>query len=124
MFPAEISTGPDHIHLRSPAAVHVRSQTQTRMTRKESSVTGMPVRACSRNEITTPSRLACSMTIRLAMLPMTSRLPAKSPAFSAMPEPELSLLFLRPLNRIGGRYIVSGSVASILYGEQLSARKT
>jgi len=34
-----------------------------------------------------------------------------------MPEPELSLLFLRPLNRIGGRYIVSGSVASILYGE-------
>lgn len=32
-----------------------------------------------------------------------------------MPEPELSLLFLRPLNRIGGRYI--GSVASILYGE-------
>ena len=34
-----------------------------------------------------------------------------------MPEPELSLLFVRPLNRIGGRYIVSGSVASILYGE-------
>ena len=34
-----------------------------------------------------------------------------------MTEPELSLLFLRPLNRIGGRYIVSGSVASILYGE-------
>lgn len=31
-----------------------------------------------------------------------------------MPEPELSLLFVRPLNRIGGRYIVSGSVASIL----------
>lgn len=34
-----------------------------------------------------------------------------------MPEPELSLLFLRPLNRIGGRYIVSDGVASILYGE-------
>ncbi len=34
-----------------------------------------------------------------------------------MPEPELSLLFVRPLNRIGARYIVSGSVASILYGE-------
>ena len=34
-----------------------------------------------------------------------------------MPEPELSLLFLRPLNQIGARYIVSGSVASILYGE-------
>src|SRR5262249_21120228 len=34
-----------------------------------------------------------------------------------MPEPELSLLFLRPLNRIGARYFISGSVASILYGE-------
>jgi hypothetical protein len=34
-----------------------------------------------------------------------------------MPEPELSLLFVRPLNLIGARYIVSGSVASTLYGE-------
>lgn len=34
-----------------------------------------------------------------------------------MLEAELSLLFLRPLNRLGVRYIVSGSVASILYGE-------
>jgi hypothetical protein len=34
-----------------------------------------------------------------------------------MPEPELSLLFLRPLNRLGVRYLVSGSVAAILYGE-------
>lgn len=34
-----------------------------------------------------------------------------------MPEPELSLLFVRPLNRLGVRYIVSGSVAAILYGE-------
>jgi len=34
-----------------------------------------------------------------------------------MPEPELSLLFVRPLNRIGARYFISGSVASILYGE-------
>ena len=34
-----------------------------------------------------------------------------------MPEPELSLLFVRPLNQIGARYLVSGSVASILYGE-------
>ena len=34
-----------------------------------------------------------------------------------MPEPELSLLFVRPLNRIGARYLVSGSVAAILYGE-------
>jgi len=34
-----------------------------------------------------------------------------------MPEAELSLLFVRPLNRLGVRYIVSGSVAAILYGE-------
>ncbi|HXI54408.1 MAG TPA: hypothetical protein VNH84_23000, partial [Candidatus Saccharimonadales bacterium] len=34
-----------------------------------------------------------------------------------MPEPELSLLFIRPLNRIGVRYLVRGSVAAILYGE-------
>ena len=34
-----------------------------------------------------------------------------------MPEAELSLLFIRPLNLIGARYIVSGSVAAIVYGE-------
>ena len=34
-----------------------------------------------------------------------------------MPEAELSLLFLRPLNGLPLRYIVTGSVASILYGE-------
>jgi len=34
-----------------------------------------------------------------------------------MPEPELSLLFIRPLNQMGARYMVSGSVAAILYGE-------
>jgi hypothetical protein len=34
-----------------------------------------------------------------------------------MPEPELFLLFVRPLNRASIRYIVSGSVAAILYGE-------
>ena len=34
-----------------------------------------------------------------------------------MPEAELSLLFLRPLNQLGVRYMVAGSVASILYGE-------
>jgi hypothetical protein len=37
--------------------------------------------------------------------------------FSAMREPELFLLFVRPLNRAGIRYIVSGSVAAIFYGE-------
>jgi hypothetical protein len=34
-----------------------------------------------------------------------------------MPEAELSLLFLRPLNQLGVRYMVAGGVASILYGE-------
>jgi hypothetical protein len=34
-----------------------------------------------------------------------------------MPEPELSLLFVRPLNKLGIRYIISGGVAAILYGE-------
>jgi hypothetical protein len=34
-----------------------------------------------------------------------------------MPEAELSLMFLRPLNQLGLRYIVSGSIAAILYGE-------
>lgn len=34
-----------------------------------------------------------------------------------MPEPELFLLFVRPLNRTGIRYVVSGSVAAIFYGE-------
>ena len=34
-----------------------------------------------------------------------------------MPEAELSLLFIRPLNRLQVRYLVSGSVAAILYGE-------
>jgi hypothetical protein len=34
-----------------------------------------------------------------------------------MHEPELFLLFVRPLNRAGIRYVVSGSVAAIFYGE-------
>lgn len=34
-----------------------------------------------------------------------------------MPEPELFLLFVRPLNRAGIRYVVGGSVAAIFYGE-------
>jgi hypothetical protein len=32
-------------------------------------------------------------------------------------EPELFLLFVRPLNRAGIRYVVTGSVAAIFYGE-------
>jgi hypothetical protein len=34
-----------------------------------------------------------------------------------MPEAELSLLFFRPLNQLGVRYMATGSVAAILYGE-------
>ncbi|MDB6038921.1 MAG: hypothetical protein JWM99_2762 [Verrucomicrobiales bacterium] len=34
-----------------------------------------------------------------------------------MPAPELFLLFVRPLNRAGIRYIITGSVAAIFYGE-------
>ena len=34
-----------------------------------------------------------------------------------MPEPELFLLFVRPLNREQIRYMVTGSVAAIFYGE-------
>lgn len=34
-----------------------------------------------------------------------------------MPEPDLCLLFVRPLNRLGFQYMVSGGVAAIVYGE-------
>jgi hypothetical protein len=34
-----------------------------------------------------------------------------------MPEPELFLLFIRPLNRAAIRYVISGSVAATFYGE-------
>lgn len=34
-----------------------------------------------------------------------------------MPEPELSLLLVCPLNQLGVRYVISGSVAAMLYGE-------
>jgi len=34
-----------------------------------------------------------------------------------MQEHDLSLLFVRPLNEFGIRYIICGSVAAILYGE-------
>jgi hypothetical protein len=34
-----------------------------------------------------------------------------------MPEPNLFLLFLEPLNRAGIEYMVTGSVASMVYGE-------
>jgi hypothetical protein len=34
-----------------------------------------------------------------------------------MPEPELFLVFVEPLNRAGISYMVTGSIASIVYGE-------
>jgi hypothetical protein len=34
-----------------------------------------------------------------------------------VPEAELFLLFIRPLNRAGIRYVIGGSVAAIFYGE-------
>jgi hypothetical protein len=37
--------------------------------------------------------------------------------FSRMPEADLFLLFVRPLRHAGIRYIITGSVAAIFYGE-------
>ena len=37
--------------------------------------------------------------------------------FLPMPEPDLIALFAEPLNGLGVRYLVSGSVAAMLYGE-------
>lgn len=34
-----------------------------------------------------------------------------------MPEPNLFLIFMKPLNKIGIRYMVTGAAASIIYGE-------
>lgn len=34
-----------------------------------------------------------------------------------MPEPDLIELFVQPLNQTGIRYLISGSVAAMLYGE-------
>jgi hypothetical protein len=34
-----------------------------------------------------------------------------------MPDAELFLLFVRPFNRAGIRYVIGGSVAAIFYGE-------
>ena len=45
------------------------------------------------------------------------RVAVKSDAFSRMPEPELFLFFVKPLNRSQIPYIIGGSVAAIFYGE-------
>jgi hypothetical protein len=47
----------------------------------------------------------------------TTKSKAKFEASSSMPEPDLIELFVRPLNDLGVRYLVSGSVAAMLYGE-------
>src|SRR5437870_10047402 len=41
----------------------------------------------------------------------------KSLRSSSMPEADLFLLFVRPLNRANIRYMIGGSVAAIFYGE-------
>jgi hypothetical protein len=41
----------------------------------------------------------------------------KCAGFFSMPEPDLIELFVRPLDRFQFRYLISGSVASMLYGE-------
>ena len=46
-----------------------------------------------------------------------SRSRLKSAKYSFMPEREQFLLFIRPLNRGAVRYIVTGSIAAIFYGE-------
>ncbi len=41
----------------------------------------------------------------------------KCVAFFRMPEPDLIELFVWPLDRLGFRYVLTGSVAAMLYGE-------
>src|SRR5438045_3120411 len=47
----------------------------------------------------------------------TKKSQTKFEATSSMPEPDLIELFAQPLNQLGIRYLVSGSVAAMLYGE-------
>src|SRR4051812_19278608 len=41
----------------------------------------------------------------------------KCVGYSKMPEPDLIELFVLPLDRLGFRYLLTGSVAAMLYGE-------
>jgi len=59
-------------------------------------------------------QLFCAAAIPIGQ---TKRSKAKFEASSSMPEPDLIELFVRPLNDLGIRYLVSGSVAAMLYGE-------
>jgi len=51
----------------------------------------------------------CAANILIGLRRASARKCASS---LAMPDPELFLLFVRPLNRAGIRYVVSGSVAT------------
>lgn len=59
-------------------------------------------------------QLSCAADIPIGQ---TKNSKTKFEASSCMPEPDLIELFVRPLNDLGIRYLVSGSVASMLYGE-------
>jgi hypothetical protein len=59
-------------------------------------------------------QLSCTACIPIGQ---TKRSKPKFEASSSMPEPDLIELFVRPLNELGIRYLVSGSVAAMLYGE-------
>ena len=61
----------------SPVSVQRTNQFQINAIVIVISVTGKPTLACSMNPICTLYSLACSMVIKLAILPMVIRLPAK-----------------------------------------------
>src|SRR5437868_6576297 len=47
----------------------------------------------------------------------SSRSSKRCAVFFSMPEPDLIELFVHPLSVLGVRYLVTGSVAAMLYGE-------
>src|SRR5262245_6752207 len=59
-------------------------------------------------------QLSCAAGIPIGR---TKKSKAKFEASSSMPEPDLIEIFVRPLNDLEIRYLVSGSVAAMLYGE-------
>ncbi len=78
-------------------------------------MTGTPTRAWSRKEMLTPQAAACSMTMRLAMLPIVIRLPAKvldtASAYHCS-------------SRAGSRNLTSSMAAGTLLTRLLSATET
>ncbi|HEV8423245.1 MAG TPA: hypothetical protein VGQ40_07865, partial [Chthoniobacterales bacterium] len=59
-------------------------------------------------------QLFCGANI---LIGQTKKSKTKFEASSSMLEPDLIELFVRPLDELGIRYLVSGSVAAMLYGE-------